>query len=63
MGESELERDTRPENGQESAASLLDELLAIMMHHYVELIAGMAHIQPFGIVNYHCIRIMGEFPS
>lgn len=63
MGETELERDTRPESGQASAASLLDDLLAIMMRHYVELIAGMAHIQPFGIVNYHCIRIMREsFP-
>jgi len=27
--------------------SSVDELLAIMMHHYVELIAGLAHSQSF----------------
>lgn len=41
----------------EGCASSVDELLAIMMHHYVELIVGLAHSQSFGIVNCHRQRI------
>jgi len=41
----------------EGCASSVDELLAIMRHHYVELIVGLAHSQSFGIVNYHRERI------